>query len=160
MTVAVLDACVLYPAALRDVFLWLAAESVYRPRWTETIHGEWMRAVLANRPDLAREQLARTRALMDQVDPESLVTGYEELVASVALPDRDDRHVLAAAIAAKASVIVTFNLADFPKDVLAPFRVRALHPDRFLVSLFGRERAAFLEGLRKHRASPPPPAPL
>lgn len=153
MTVAVLDACVLYPAALRDVFLWLAVESVYSPRWTETIHEEWMRAVLANRPDLTREQLARTRALMDQVDPESLVTDYEALAVSVALPDRDDRHVLAAAIAAKASVIVTFNLADFPQDVLAPSRVRALHPDTFLVSLFGREPAAFLEGLRKHRAS-------
>ena len=61
MTVAVLDACVLYPAALRDVFLWLAAESVYQPRWTDAIHEEWMRAVLANRPDLTRAQLNRTR---------------------------------------------------------------------------------------------------
>ncbi len=153
MTVAVLDACVLYPAALRDVLLWLAAESVYSPRWTDVIHEEWMRAVLANRPDLTREQLARTRALMDQIAPESLVKDYEGVLASIALPDEGDRHVLAAAIAAKASVIVTFNLADFPKPVLAPFRVRALHPDAFLVSLLDREPAAFLEALRKHRAS-------
>lgn len=73
MTVALLDACVLYPAVLRDVFLWLAAESVYQPRWTDTIHEEWIRAVLANRPDLTRKQLERTRTLMNQVDPESLV---------------------------------------------------------------------------------------
>jgi hypothetical protein len=90
---------------------------------------------------------------MNQVDPESLVEGYEGFVSSLALPDQDDRHVLAAAIAAKASVIVTFNLADFPKAVLAPFRVRALHPDAFLVSLLNREPAAFAEGLRKHWAS-------
>ena len=153
MTVAVLDACVLYPAALRDLLLWLAAESVYSPRWTDTIHEEWMRAVLANRPDLTRDQLARTRALMDQVNPESLVRGYAGLIPSLALPDEDDRHVLAAAIAAKASVLVTFNLADFPKPVLVPFRVRALHPDAFLVSLLNGEPAAFGEGLRKHRAS-------
>jgi len=153
MTVAVLDACVLYPAALRDVLLWLAAESAYRPRWTDTLHEEWMRAVLADRPDLTRGQLERTRSLMNQVAPESLVEGYEKHVSSLALPDQDDRHVLAAAIAAKASVIVTFNLSDFPKAVLAPFRVRALHPDTFLVSLLRKEPAAFLEGLRKHRAS-------
>lgn len=153
MTVAVLDACVLYPAALHDVLLWLAAESVYHPRWTDTIHEEWMRAVLANRPDLTREQLERTRSLMDQVDPECLVMDHEELVLTAELPDPGDRHVLAAAIAAKASVIVTLNLADFPQSVLAPFRVRALHPDAFLISLLDQDPAAFLGGLHKHRAS-------
>jgi len=153
MTVAVLDACVLYPAVLRDVFLWLAAESVYQPRWTDTIHEEWMCAVLDDRPDLTREQLERTRVLMNQVDPESLVKDYEGLVPSLELPDQDDRHVLAAAIAAKASAIVTLNLSDFPKAVLVPFRVRAFHPDAFLVSLLDQEPAAFLEGLRRHWAS-------
>ena len=123
MTVAVLDACVLYPAALRDVLLWLAAESVYQPRWTDTIPEEWTRAVLADRPDLTREQLERTRSLMNQVDPESLVEGYEELVSSLALPDQDDRHVLAAAIAAKASVIV-------PVTSLTPRRPCS-HPSGF-----------------------------
>jgi hypothetical protein len=52
VTLALLDANVLYPPALRDLFLWLAAGGVYSPRWTETIHDEWMRNVLQNRPDL------------------------------------------------------------------------------------------------------------
>ena len=43
MTVALLDANVLYPPGLRDLFLWLAVGGVYSPRWTETIHDEWMR---------------------------------------------------------------------------------------------------------------------
>lgn len=77
MTIALIDANVLYPALLRDLFLWLAAGGVYSPRWTDQIHDEWMRNVLANRPDLSRAQLVRTRKLMDQVDPDSLVTGYE-----------------------------------------------------------------------------------
>ena len=89
---------------------------------------------------------------MNQVDPQSLVESYEELVSALALPDQADRHVLAAAIVAKASVIVTFNLSDFPKAALSPFRVRAVHPDAFLLSLLKQEPAAFLEGLRKHRA--------
>ncbi len=153
MTVAVLDACVLYPAFLRDLLLWLATGLVYRPRWTEAIHAEWMNALLADRPDLTVEQLARTRTLMDQVDPESLVTGYEGLVPSLSLPDPDDRHVLAAAIAAKASVIVTLNLTHFPKAALMPYHVRPVHPDAFLTSLLRREPEAFTEGLRRHRAS-------
>jgi predicted nucleic acid-binding protein len=36
-----------------------------------------------------------------------LVTGYEPLIGAVELPDPDDRHVLAAAIRARAQVIVT-----------------------------------------------------
>ncbi len=153
MTIAVLDACVLYPAAVRDALLWLASERVYSPRWTDRIHEEWICAILANRPDLTRRRLERTRALMDQVDPESLVQGYEASIGAISLPDEDDRHVVAAAIAAGASVIVTFNLCDFPRAALAPLRLRALHPDAFVVSLFQRHPEGCLEGLRKHRES-------
>ena len=66
-----------------------------------------MRNLLKNRPDLTREKLERTRHLMDKALPDALVTGYEPLIDSVELPDRDDRHILAAAIRCDASVIVT-----------------------------------------------------
>src|SRR2546423_8524480 len=98
MTAALLDACVLYPAALRDLLLWLAAELVYRPRWTDAIHEEWIGNLLENRPDLSSKTLERTRELMDRVDPESLVAGYERHIANLTLPDSNDRHVAAAAI--------------------------------------------------------------
>jgi predicted nucleic acid-binding protein len=153
VTVALLDANVLYPPGLRDLFLWLAAGGVYRPRWTETIHDEWMRSVLRDRPDLTRTELERTRALMDQVDPQSLVTGYQAHIPTLHLPDADDRHVLAAAIAAKATVIVTFNLSDFPAPALAPFGVQALHPDTFVCSLFDAAPSPFLAAVALHRAS-------
>lgn len=55
--IAVLDACVIYPAALRDVLMWLAVVNAYEPRWTEEIHAEWMRSVLADRPDVTLPQL-------------------------------------------------------------------------------------------------------
>ena len=83
MTVTVLDACVLYPPAVRDVLLCLAEDMLYAPRWTARIHQQWMEAVLVRRPDLTRGQLERTRQLMDQIDPESLVTGYEPHIAAV-----------------------------------------------------------------------------
>jgi hypothetical protein len=66
-----------------------------------------MRNVLANRPDLSREQLERTRALMDAHVRDCLVTGFEHLIPVIDLPDPDDRHVVAAAVHCGASLIVT-----------------------------------------------------
>ena len=153
MLVAVLDACVLYPPSLRDLFMRLASALVYQPRWTEEIHAEWMRNVLEDRPQLTPAQLERTRRLMDRISDESLVIGYEAHVPALFLPDPDDRHVLAAAIQAKAGVIVTFNLSDFPKAALAPFGVRALHPDAYLTALFEDAPELFLLAVRDHRAA-------
>jgi predicted nucleic acid-binding protein len=114
----VFAACVLYPAPLRDLLMHLAVTDVVRARWTESIHDEWIRSVLADRPDLTREQLERTRSLMNTHVRDALVEGYESLIPGLTLPDPEDRHVLAAAIRAGASVIVTFNLRDFPADAL------------------------------------------
>lgn len=60
---------------------------------------------------------------METALPTALVTGYEHLIASLDLPDRKDRHVLAAAIQCAATVIVTSNLKDFPIHALEVFRI-------------------------------------
>lgn len=116
------DACVLCPAPLRDLLMRLALTDLYRARWTDMIHDEWTRNVLRRRPDLKAEDLERTRSLMNAHVRDSLVTGFEHLIPSVELPDTDDRHVVAAAIHGGASVIVTFNLKDFPPDRLSALR--------------------------------------
>src|SRR5437879_4076956 len=118
---AIYDANILYPAPIRDLFIRLAQAGLVRAKWTETIHEEWMRNVLMNNPRLSAERLARTRTLMDEAVRDCLVTGHEELIAPLSLPDPDDRHVLAAAIYAGADVIVTCNLRDFPTETLAQF---------------------------------------
>ena len=89
----VYDACVLYPAPLRDLLMHLALTDLFRAKWTDAIHEEWMRSVLENRPDLRREQLERTRDLMNSHVRDCLVTNYEELVSALTLPDPDDRLV-------------------------------------------------------------------
>ncbi len=132
---AIYDACVLYPAALRDLLMHLALTDLFRAKWTEHIHEEWMRSLLENRPDLHREQLERTRELMNSYVRDCLVTNYEELIPAITLPDPDDRHVLAAAIRAGADVIVTFNLDDFPAEILTKFGIIAQHPDEFITHL-------------------------
>ena len=117
--VVVFDACVLYPAPMRDILIRLATAGLFAAKWTDRIHDEWTRNLLAQRPDLA-DALERTRSLMDQAVPDCLVEGYESLIEGLSLPDPDDRHVLAAAIRAGAQTIVTINLKDFPALSLAP----------------------------------------
>lgn len=134
--VAIYDACVLYPAQLRDILIRVALSDLFQARWTEHIHAEWMRNLAANRPDLTSEQLQHTRAAMDRAVPDCLVRDYEPYIDSLALPDPDDRHVLAAAIRAQAGVIVTLNLRDFPAAALQPYGITAQHPDEFLIHLF------------------------
>ena len=131
----------------------LAAARVYAPRWTEEIHAEWIRNVLADNPDVTPAQLDRTRRLMNQVAPSCLITGYEARIPALSLPDANDCHVLAAAIEAQAPVIVTFNLSDFPTAALRTYGVRAVHPDRFLSGLFDDDPALFLRAVQTHRAS-------
>lgn len=79
----VYDACVLYPAPLRDFLVRLAVTGAFRARWTEAIHDEWVRNLLANRADLSREKLERTVALMNQAVPDCLVEGYELLIGGL-----------------------------------------------------------------------------
>lgn len=149
---AVYDACVLYPAPLRDLLMHLALTGVYRARWSEQIHTEWTRNVLKNRPDLTEAHLNRTVELMNQAIPDCLVVDHEPLIQGLDLPDRDDRHVLAAAIKCGASVIVTYNLKDFPAQILRRFDIEALHPDVFLSDIWDLDQAAVLEAVQKQRA--------
>lgn len=149
----VFDACVLYPAPLRDFLMWLGMSGCFRARWSDQIHEEWKRNLLLNRPDLSAEQLERTSMMMDKAIPDSLVIGYESLIDGLTLPDADDRHVLAAAIRCQASVIVTFNQKDFPAVALAPFGVEAQHPDEFIENLFDLDQAAVVVAAQKQRAN-------
>ena len=150
--VVLLDACVLYPAPLRDLLMWSASTGLFSARWSADILAEWTENLLRNRPDLKRDRLERTCAEMNRAVPDAMVTGYESLIPTVTLPDADDRHVLAAAITCGAEVILTLNLKDFPPDQLLSGIV-ALAPDPFLVQVFELNSAALLNTMAEHRAS-------
>jgi predicted nucleic acid-binding protein len=155
---AVYDACVLYPAPLRDFLMQLAVTDLFRARWSEEIHNEWIRNLLVNRPDLSLEQLTKTKDLMNSHVRDALVANYESLIPSLTLPDPNDRHVLAAAIRGHADIIVTFNLKDFPKKTLALYDIAPQHPDEFILDLLDLQpievcRAA--ERVRQRLRHPP-----
>jgi predicted nucleic acid-binding protein len=156
--VVVYDACVLYPAPLRDFLVRLATKGLFAARWTDEIHDEWSRNLLQRRPDLDPALLQRTRALMNEAVPDCLVAGHEALVPALDLPDPNDRHVLAAAIVAHAQMIVTFNTRDFPASKLQKFGVEAVHPDRFIECQMDLREAAVVQTVKEQRGSLKNPA--
>lgn len=151
--IAVYDANVLYPASLRDFLIRIARSGLVGARWSDRIHDEWIRNLLVNRPDLTPEQLARTRRLMDAAVPGAVVEGFERHVADLDLPDPDDRHVLAAAIEAKAHMIVTFNTKDFPPRVVARHGIETRDPDAFVLELLAHDPETLYAVVRAHRSA-------
>jgi predicted nucleic acid-binding protein len=133
----IFDACVLFPAPLLHLLVELAAEAqnagLFRAKWTDRIHDEWISNLLERRKDLTLEQLTRTRENMNAYVDDCLVTGYEHRIKTLTLDDEDDRHVLAAAIECKASIIVTSDSDFFEnKTELLAFGIVPLTPDQFV----------------------------
>lgn len=152
------DACVLYPAPLRDLLISLAVAGLFRARWSNRIHEEWIRSLLRERPDLKPEALHRTRQLMDRAVPDCLVSGFEDVISSLELPDENDCHVLAAAICGRADVIITLNLKDFPSEVLETYGIEAQHPDEFIAYLLDLSPGVVcttIHNMRKRLKNPP-----
>lgn len=159
MSIPVLyDACVLYGNEVRDLLIRIAIAGMVRAHWTDEILDEAFGNLTANRPDLSPERLAVTRERMNTAVPGALVSGYEALIGELKLPDPDDRHVLAAAIAAGAAVIVTSNLGDFPTGALEPFGIEAKTPDDFVLDQIGLDEGAIRDCVRqiaRGRTRPP-----
>ncbi|MFJ6212728.1 PIN domain-containing protein [Streptomyces sp. NPDC092296] len=147
--VVVYDACVLYPSTLRDLLIRIAQAGLVQAKWTDQILDEVFRNLKENRPDLSPDKLDRTRRLMMRAVGDCAVLNYQPLIEVLELPDPDDRHVLAAAIKAKAQLVVTRNLDDFPADVLADWGVEAKHPDDFVVDQIGLDRQAVYAAVRQ-----------
>lgn len=147
---AVLDANVLYPALLRDVLLSLAQTGIYVARWSADIEDEWSRHLIQDFPD--KEASIRKMALqMQTAIPDCLIRGYEPFIEGLKLPDPDDRHVLAAAIVGHADVIVTSNIKDFPREILAGYDLELQSPDEFLVNQLNLYPLRALEALKAMR---------
>lgn len=131
---ALLDACVLYPTVLREILIGAARAGLYRPLWSDRILEEWARATVKLGPGaevIARGEIAALRALF----PKATIKPSPALESRLWLPDPNDIHVLAAAIAGGADQIVTFNAADFPRQSLSEEGLGRVDPDQFLLAL-------------------------
>jgi predicted nucleic acid-binding protein len=158
MMVAILDACVLYPAPLRDFLLSLAELRLFQVKWTNYIQNEWTQNLMKRRPDLSDKNLANTINCMNNAFPDANIVGFDKIIDKLNLPDPNDRHVLAAAIKSKADFIITFNLKDFPSEYLKDFNIKAIHPDAFVYDLIKTASWKVMEALHNQvkRLNNPP----
>ena len=131
---AVLDANVLFPTILREILTDLAGAGLYTPLWSPRILAEWRHA--AARLGHDQEAIAGAEiALLRRRFPQAELSGDGTRTIDLHFPDPADRHVVEAALAGKARLIVTANLRDFPRHLMAGLGLRAIHPDAFLVDL-------------------------
>ena len=154
----IFDANVFFGTTLRSLVMELSKTGLFRARWTQGIHDEWIGAVRNKYPDVAVDRLRQASAQMDRAVQNCRVTGYEGIIPSLSLPDPDDRHVLAAAIVGHAECIVTFNEKDFPVEVLTPYQIHTCHPDKFLMDVEGLDDGILIDAARadlRHYRRPP-----
>ncbi|MEO1274238.1 MAG: PIN domain-containing protein [Pseudomonadota bacterium] len=135
--IVLLDACVLVPMTLRELLMMSAKRGLFRPRWTARIEDEIRRAIL-RREDAPPEAVLEGELAIARAEfPAAVVSGWEAIEGDLRLPDWNDRHVLAAAIAAEADILLTDNHRDFPSRTLAGKGIERQGGDAFLWQLVG-----------------------
>ena len=136
MEPVVIDANIFFRMWILDPMLTLADEGLFEPLWSDAI----MQEVSRHLPEAWKQTTAAQRSsflgVLNESYPYAQVSGWRDHMEGMNLPDPDDRHVLAAAIAAEATSIVTLNLADFPQPVMNRYGIKAEHPDDFLCRMY------------------------
>lgn len=150
---ALLDACVLYPLAMTDALMSLATAGFFAAKWTTRIEDEWIRSLEKQRPDLIGKLEVRRDSMRDAIpDWEVSEEAWSSLAKGIELPDPDDVHVLAAAIAGHADCIVTSNLKDFPSVVLLRYGIEAVDPDTFVMNQWDLDPVTAIAAFKRMRA--------
>ena len=130
-----IDACVLFPTVMREIILGVADQGLFEPRWSDRILEEWARGTikLGNGAEvIARGEIAALSLRF----PRAIVPAAPHIEQRLWLPDENDIHVLASAVAGSCDAILTVNMKDFPKQYLAEEGVDRLDPDGFLYGLW------------------------
>ena len=150
---ALLDACVLYSIAMTDALISLAVTGLFAAKWTQAIEAEWMAALVRSRPEL-QGRLAFRRDSMRLAVPDWEVpeAAWKPLAIGLVLPDANDHHVLAAAIAGHVDCIVTTNLKDFPSEAIAEYGVEVIHPDQFMINQWDLDQLTAIATFKRMRA--------
>lgn len=153
---AFLDTNVIYPLVIRDILLWFAYEEMFVPFWSNDVLKEWI--LIMRRKALPNGHAKARVRMIKEAFPFAMVRGYRPLISDLHLPDRHDRHVLAAAIRIQADFIITQNLKDFPNGTLSPFGIVAMHADAFLAELITNNSSKAIRAFSqmvKQRKRPP-----
>lgn len=153
----VLDTDVLVGALVRNIILTFAEAGFFRARWSSTTICQEFEPAVIRAANLSPEKAAFQRARIEEAFPEGEIAEDPVLVDGLILPDPDDRHIFAVAIQAKAALIVTNNLKDFPAAALIAHQIEPISADSFIadcIDLAGPEAIAELRDLRERFRRP------
>jgi predicted nucleic acid-binding protein len=151
--VALLDASVLHPWVVCDLLLRLAERRLYRPAWSEAILDELVESLVERMPE-REERFRRRREHMEAAFAEAMTRRPERFESAVPpAVDEGDRHVVAAALAARADVIVTDNIRDFALDDLAEVGLLVQTADEFLIHQWWLDPSGVVEEIIAMAAS-------
>lgn len=135
--VVLADANVLYSRVLRDYLMYAAIDGVMTLKWSDEILREMSRNLILN----GRVTGSQADRLLDGMNRAlrfaSVLPTRESyaLIQDLSLPHDQDRHVVAAAIAANADYLCTDNMADFPASVMRRAGVWTITADRLLTMM-------------------------
>ena len=146
---AIIDACVLGGGLKRNIILSLAEAGLFRPYWSARILDATEKAILAISKGSADP--SRQRRAIERAFPEAMVLPNPGSDLLGLLPDPDDEHVLAAAIAARCDTLVTDNLKDFPQEILDRWGIEVMSPDDFISNAMDLDHAVAIGALRDMR---------
>ena len=151
-----MDACSLAGALTRNLLLTLAEAEFFRLRWSDRILNETesaIRDILAKKEITDAESRAKkARASMEEAFEDAMVIDYEQFLSVGAeLPDKDDAHVLAAALKTQTAILVTENLKDFPAEILTPLNLEARTADAFIADTIALDPGRAVAAIRKMR---------
>jgi hypothetical protein len=150
---ALLDACVLCPLAMADALMSLATAGLFAAKWTACIESEWIAALEEKRPDLRGRLDFRRNQMREAIaDWEVPEAAWQACAGGLSLPDPDDVHVLAAALAGHADCIVTANLKDFPTEAVGALGIEVIHPDQFIVAQWDLDQLVAVAAFKRMRA--------
>ncbi|MEM7190923.1 MAG: PIN domain-containing protein [Pseudomonadota bacterium] len=135
-----IDACVLFPGLVREIVL-TSARDRFSPVWSQRVLDEWRLAVARKQGAEAENSVLRASEAMAKAFPDAVLPPQPVLEQQIALPDPADAHVVAAA-SGRTDIVLTFNLRDFPRRVLAGHNLTARDPDGFLWEIFSDDPGA------------------
>ena len=139
-----MDTCVLFPTVMRTILLEAVKSKHDSAFWSEKILSEWS-ASAKKVGELGELQAAAEISILRANWPNSVISFSSQLEESLYLPDLNDRHVLAAAIAGKCDAIITLNKKDFPRQILDQYGLLRLDPDHIILEYLKDDASIIIE---------------
>jgi len=143
------DSNVLHQEFLRDLILRLSTKNTFIVRWSDDVLHE-LRVSLQKVP-LTDDKIVNLINLLQDAFPNAVVTGYKSFIDGISVKDRNDRHVVAAAIRGGCEVIVSNNVKDFAGA--ETYNIDVQHPDVFLFHHYALEPNKTIQAINEHIAS-------